>query len=103
MPTTSIDRELEVIVDKLAIVGGQCELYVTKIYGNLEATHRGQKMFGGMTWVPAGRLSVVFPVHGESSLTPSGVSELFSDLLETLMPSVKVLVEFIDNEKDSDF
>jgi hypothetical protein len=99
---TSVDRELEIVVDKPSIIDGQCELLVTKIYGNLEASHRGQKIFGGMSWVPAGRLSVTFPVNGESSLTPEGVSELFSDVMGTLMPSVKVLVSYVD-EQDSDF
>ena len=85
--------EKAVVVEVVpAIRDGYAVLNITKIWGSLEASHRGDKLMGGMTWVPDGQLPVGIPVN-DDIINPKQAVDLFSSLLETLMPAVTVLVQ----------
>ena len=54
-----------------------------------------------MTWVPEGQLSLSIPT-GKEVLEPDTAAELFVDLIDTLLPSIKVFINRVE-EKDEDF
>lgn len=83
-----------------AISDHQVVFNIVKVYGQIEFTDRKRgKIFGGVTWVPDGRLPIAVPVKGEEVLTVEQAVELFKDLLETLMPAEMLL----DKVPDDDF
>lgn len=59
-------------------------------------------MFGGMTWVPSDRVTLSIPTEltPKGYITVEGLTELFSDLMDTLMPSIKVFVKVVDEKLD---
>jgi len=99
MAKTAANKTVEVEVES-SISDGLVELNITKIWGSLDLLHRGSKMTGGMTWEPAGRLPVKVKVNSEV-LTPEEVSELFVDLIDTLMPSIKVFIKAVNDRGDA--
>jgi len=104
MTTTESEKTLELDV-KSALRDGHAIITITKIYGNVNLKHRGQEMMGGMNWAPDGNLPVGLTVDGEiinNALNKEQLVVLFQDLMQTLMPSIKVLVNAVD-EKESDF
>lgn len=102
MAKTESQQELEIEVVPRAIGDGYVTILITKIYGNVNLKHRGQEMMGGMNWVPDGDLPVGLIVDGEiinNALNKEQLVMLFQDLMQTLMPAIKVLVSAAD-EKD---
>jgi len=100
MAITGVEKSVELEV-KPAIKDGFAMLSVTKIWGSVELQHRGNKLQGGMTWVPEGQLSLSIPT-GKEVLEPDTAAELFVDLIDTLLPSIKVFINRVE-EKDEDF
>lgn len=100
MAQTSGEKSVGVEVSKPSIKDGVATLYIQKIWGSVELLHRGNKLFGGMTWLPDGELPVGFPVGDETVLTPDQAADLFSSLVGSLLPSVKLLVEQTDEQRD---
>lgn len=84
-----------------AIRGGEMIFNISKVWGGLEIRHRGDVVTGGMTWVPDGQLPLRIPCKPE--ITIEDAKSIFSDLLSTLMPSVKVFVKYVDGKTDEDF
>jgi len=112
MTTTEAEKTLELDV-KSCLRDGHAIITITKIYGNVNLKHRGHEMMGGMNWVPDGNLPVGLTVDGEiinDALNKEQLVVLFQDLMGTLMPSIKVLVNAVDgkaneesDEKKEDF
>jgi len=101
MTATSEEQEIGLSVVK-AIEKGSVRLRIMKIWGSLDVRHRGSNLGCGMTWVPEGNLPISIPTSAYDCLTAEECTELFQDLLQTLMPAVKVFIRVID-EQDDDF
>jgi len=111
LATTEVEKTLKLDVKSALTDKGHAIINITKIYGNVNLKHRGHEMMGGMNWVPDGNLPVGLTVDGEiinDALNKEQVVVLFQDLMGTLMPSIKVLVNAVDekpkeDEKKEDF
>lgn len=99
MTTTGAEQEVKIEIDNLAIRDGFAVLNVAKVWGTLDLKHRGQAFGGGMTWVPDGKLPVGIPVS-DKIINAEQLRVLFQDLMDTLMPSIKVFVKYVDGEED---
>lgn len=102
MATSSVDEKITVEVTPPALTEQGVTLKVMKIWGSLDIRHRGQVLGGGMTWQPKGELSILLPIKEQidNNLTVDGLKEMFADLVGSLLPSVRVFCEFIDEGKD---
>lgn len=98
---TEYETEVTVEVTKPSIREGFATFYVQKIWGMLDTKHRGDKLSGGMVWIPDGKLPVGIPVDG-TTLTTEQLSVVFKDLIGTLLPTIATFVEHVD-AKDDDF
>lgn len=94
---TEIDEEVTVEIKKSAVRNDAVILNVVKIWGMLEIHHRGNRLSGGMTWVPDGALPVTFPTAG-NELTKEECTALFKDAVQSLMPSIKLFVNYTDED-----
>lgn len=99
MSTTSVEKAVVVEVSVPAIREGYAILNIMKVWGSLEVHHRGNTLQGGMTWEPDGKLPVGIAVSDEI-INPQQVAVLFSDLIGTLMPSIRVLVNAVDGDEE---
>lgn len=99
MATTDVEKQAGIELDKPAIRDGFAVLNITKVWGSLDLKHRGQAFGGGMTWIPDGKLPVGIPVS-DDIINPEQLAVLFKDLIQTLMPSIKVFVSYVDGEED---
>jgi len=102
LPTTATDEELVVEVSKPAIRDGSVVLNVTKVWGSLDARHRGSTFMGGMTWVPDGAVPVTFGTGIGEALSAEECADMFREVISTLMPGLAVFVASVD-DVESDF
>ena len=86
---TDVDTEVGVQVttpEKDALRDGYAIFNLVKVWGTIEAHHRGDMFNGGMTWVPDGRLSFAVPVPGAMDVEQAKV--IFNDLIGSLRPAI---------------